>query len=150
MKRAASSSLSPSAVSRRSNTMNGEDAGEQDANVSEQGDADASASVPTLATCTKCDEEMEFSKTLSAGRVGYRICKLCFNSARSLQNHYKKRGKKSEWDNMAPAKKKRMIVENKFSGGIRGKERNVLIREEARSFGYCFFFWGFESDIIVW
>ena len=82
--------------------------------------------------CTKCDEQVPVSKTLSAGRPGSRVCKLCYNACRSLAEHYRKRGKKDEWDRMPASKKKKLIKENKYGGGIRGKERTIRITEEAR------------------
>ena len=81
--------------------------------------------------CVKCDEKVPMSKTLSAGRPGCRVCKLCYNSCRSLAEHFRKRGKKEEWDKMPAAKKKKLIKENKNGGGIRGKERTIRITEEA-------------------
>ena len=99
---------------------------------------DADASIPSHdanlgddhVTCVKCDETIALGETLSAGRSG-RICKLCYNSAKALCNHYKKRGKSDEWQKMAPAKKKKMILENKTSGGIRGKQRAIKFTEQA-------------------
>ena len=83
--------------------------------------------------CMKCDEQVPVSKTLSAGRPGCRVCKLCYNACRSLAGHYRKRGKKDEWDKMPAAKKKKKLIkENKHGGGIRGKERTIRITEEAR------------------
>lgn len=38
--------------------------------------------------CTKCDEQVEVSETMSAGRVR-RICKLCYNENRALAEHFK-------------------------------------------------------------
>lgn len=80
--------------------------------------------------CVKCEETTRLSDTLSAGRSG-RICKLCYNSAKALGNHFKKRGKSDEWQKMPPAKKKKMIIENKLTGGIRGKQRAIRISEQA-------------------
>ena len=80
--------------------------------------------------CVKCEDEVESRDTLSAGRSG-RICKLCYNSARALSEHFRKRGKKEEWQAMPPAKKKKLIIENKAGGGIRGKSRTIKMTEEA-------------------
>lgn len=55
-------------------------------------------------TCAKCDEQVEVSKTMSAGRVG-RVCKLCYNANRALAEHFKRRGRKQEWDAMPPARR---------------------------------------------
>ena len=46
-------------------------------------------------TCTTCDEQVEVSKTMSAGRVG-RICKLCYNANRAVAEHFKSRGRKQD------------------------------------------------------
>ncbi len=92
-----------------------------------------------IATCTKCDEQMEVSKTMSAGRVG-RICKLCYNANRALAEHFKRRGRKQEWDCMPANKKKRLIVENKLGGGIKGQKRDLRIDEQAWS-GLSTFLW---------
>lgn len=83
-----------------------------------------------MVTCTKCDEQVRKKDSHSSGRSG-RTCKLCFNSFRALSNYYRKRGKKEEFDRMEPSKKKRLIVENKNGGGIRGKERNIKMLEQA-------------------
>ena len=85
----------------------------------------------SMAKCIKCNDEVTITETHSAGRAGVRVCKLCYNATRALSLHFAKRGKKEEWLKMAPAKKRKLIVDNKYSGGIRGKERNIAIREEA-------------------
>ena len=82
-------------------------------------------------TCSKCLEKVTIKDSLSAGRTG-RICKLCYNSGRSLSEHYRKRGKSDEWSRMPPEKKRKLIVENKAGGGIRGKARNIKITEQAQ------------------
>lgn len=84
-----------------------------------------------LFACVKCDEVVSAELSLSAGRSG-RICKLCYNSQRSLVDHYKKRGKKTEWDRMSVQKKKDLIKQNKNGGGIRGKERKIKLTEQVR------------------
>ena len=84
----------------------------------------------SMSTCTKCDETIPTKQTTSAGRVG-RICKLCYNASRALTDHYRKRGRKAEWDAMPQDRKKKLIKENKLTGGVKGKERQLQISEEA-------------------
>lgn len=79
-------------------------------------------------TCTKCKEEVPVTETLSAGRGGYRICKPCYNSNRALCEYYKKRGRKAEWDKMSAEKKRKLIIQNKGTGG-RGKQRELQLTE---------------------
>lgn len=83
-----------------------------------------------MAVCTKCNETTPMCDTLSAGRVG-RICKLCYNSARACLNYYKKRGRKKEWGSMNAEKKRKMIVQNKGTGG-RGKSRDLNLSEDVQ------------------
>lgn len=90
----------------------------------------AKASPQDQYECVKCKEAVPLPNTLSAGRTG-RICKPCYNSCRALTEYYKKRGRKHEWDSMNQERKRRMIVENKGTGG-RGKQRQLKITEEAR------------------
>ncbi len=80
--------------------------------------------------CVKCDEDTPLDQTLSAGRSG-RICKLCYNAQRSLADHFRKRGQKQQWDSMPAERKKRLIRENKHTGGVRGRERQLKITDEA-------------------
>ena len=86
--------------------------------------------------CVKCEDSVTPSESLSAGRSG-RICKLCYNSARALSEHFRKRGKREEWQAMPPAKKKKLIIENKAGGGIRGKTRSIKMTEQAGWAGGC-------------
>lgn len=81
-------------------------------------------------TCSKCDEHVPVQETLSAGRSGH-ICKLCYNAQRALVLHYKKRGKKAEWDKLPVERKKKLIRENKLCGGVKGRERQIKTVEEA-------------------
>ena len=74
--------------------------------------------------------------TLSAGRE-FRICKLCYNSQRALFQHFKKRGQRPQWEKMPHAKKKRLIIANKGTGGVRGKERVLDLSESVTLINYA-------------
>ena len=93
---------------------------------------DQSSDHGNAVTCTKCQESVSFAETLSAGRSG-RICKLCYNSCRSLAEYFRKRGQKGYWEKMPPEKRRKLIIENKTTGGVRGKARQIRITEQARS-----------------
>ena len=80
--------------------------------------------------CVKCSEETPTNLTMSAGRSG-RICKLCYNAQRSLAEHFRKRGQKQQWDAMPAERKKNLIIQNKHTGGVRGRERHLKITDEA-------------------
>ena len=94
-------------------------------------EAEPSAGPQEAVVCVKCDEVVSIGQSLSAGRSG-RVCKLCYNSQRALSDHFKKRGKKTEWDRMSIQKKKELIKQNKNGGGIRGKERRIQLTEQVR------------------
>lgn len=83
-----------------------------------------------MVKCVKCLLLVLIHETLSAGRVG-RICKLCYNSSRALADFFKKRNRKHEWDSMNAEKKRKLIVENKCTGG-RGKTRELKFTEEVQ------------------
>ena len=82
------------------------------------------------AVCVRCEEKARVSACISAGRSGL-ICKLCYNAQRALKEYYKKRGQKDVWDSYPMARKKKLIIENKFAGGVKGKSREVKLLEEA-------------------
>lgn len=94
--------------------------------------------------CTKCQESVSWPETLSAGRSG-RICKLCYNSCRSLAEYFRKRGQKAYWEKLPPEKRRRLIVENKTTGGVKGKARQIRLTEQARS---CVHAWMIHSDLL--
>lgn len=102
--------------------------------AAEDGMAPTSGPTDKPTVCVKCSEETPTNLTLSAGRSG-RICKLCYNSQRSLADHFRKRGQKQQWDSMPAERKKRLIVENKHTGGVRGRERHLKITDEASELG---------------
>ncbi len=85
-----------------------------------------------LVVCVKCDENVPAGDTMSAGRTG-RVCKLCYNAQRALVKHFTKRKQKQQWDNMPMDRKKKLIKENKYNGGVMGRERQLKIIDEACS-----------------
>ena len=99
------------------------------------GPCDCPESKDPLVQCTKCREKVLHSDTLSAGRGGYRICKPCYNSNRALSDYYRKRGRKDEWDKMPAERKRKLVVQNKGTGG-RGKQRELELSEHVIASGF--------------
>lgn len=102
----------------------------QHRDVPDSGAAPADPTGGIQVVCVKCDEHVPVGDTLSAGRSG-RVCRLCYNAQRALVKHFTKRKQKQQWDNMPMDRKKKLIKENKFNGGVMGRERQLKITDEA-------------------
>ena len=94
------------------------------------GNSDPTSGIQVV--CVKCDEHVPAGDTLSAGRSG-RVCRLCYNAQRALVKHFTKRKQKAQWDSMPMDRKKKLIKENKYNGGVMGRERQLKITDEACS-----------------
>ena len=98
---------------------------------SEKPEGDTNLPDDSLVACARCGEQVPIKDTGSYGRIG-RQCHLCYNAARALSDHFKRRGRKDEWDRMPPQKKRKLIIDNKMGGGVKGQKRDVRIDEQAR------------------